>query len=240
MLILGLTKTTLLDYPEHVAATIFTGGCNFRCPFCHNKDIVFAQESLAAQQVTPYTEEEILAFLKKRAGILTGVCITGGEPTLQKDLPDFLARIKELGLLVKLDTNGYQPDVLRLLLNKRLIDYCAMDIKNSPEKYAVTTGLSSCNMSLIRESVSCLLSMTGYFPYEFRTTLVRELHSKDDMYVISEWLKGAHAYYLQSYTDSDQVITRGFHAHSDQTLKDFRDICLENIPNTMLRGVDLS
>ena len=239
MFILGLTKTTLLDYPEHVAATIFTGGCNFRCPFCHNRDLVLVQESFHALQVTPYTEEGILAFLRKRAGVLTGVCITGGEPTLQKDLPDFLARIKELGLLVKLDTNGYQPNVLRHLLNKRLIDYCAMDIKNSPEKYSVTTGLKSCDLSLIRESVSCLLSQTGYFPYEFRTTVVRELHTKDDMYIISEWLRGASAYYLQSYTDSDQVITPGYHTHSTQTLKEFRDICLENIPNTQLRGVDI-
>lgn len=239
MLILGLTKTTLLDYPEHVAATVFTGGCNFCCPFCHNKDIVFAQESITSLQITPYTEEEVLSFLKKRAGILTGVCITGGEPTLQKDLPDFLARIKELGLLIKLDTNGYQPNILRHLLNEGLIDYCAMDIKNSPEKYSVTTGLKSCNLSLIRESVSCLLSMTGSFPYEFRTTLVRELHTADDMYVISEWLKGAAAYYLQSYTDSEQVITPGFHAHSVEALKDFRNICLENIPNTQLRGVEV-
>lgn len=240
MLILGLNKTTLLDYPEHVAATIFTGGCNFRCPFCHNKDLVFAHESMAAQLVTPYTEEEILAFLKKRVGILTGVCITGGEPTLQKDLPDFLARIKELGLLVKLDTNGYQPDVLRHLLNKGLIDYCAMDIKNSPDKYAVTAGLSSCKISLIQESVSCLLSMTGYMPYEFRTTLVRELHTRDDMYIISEWLKGASGFYLQSYTDSEQVITKGFHAHSEETLKEFLTICRNNIPNTQLRGIELS
>lgn len=233
MLILGLNKTTLLDYPEHVAATIFTGGCNFRCPFCHNKDLVFAQPG------NPYTEEEVLSFLKKRAGILTGVCITGGEPTLQKELPDFLARIKELGLLVKLDTNGYQPDVLQHLLDKGLIDYCAMDIKNSPEKYALTAGLHSCNLSLIRESVTCLLSMTGNFAYEFRTTLVRELHTKEDMYAISEWLKGASAYFLQSYTDSDYVITPGFHAHSDKTLVEYRTICLENIPNTQLRGVDI-
>lgn len=234
MLILGLNKTTLLDYPEHVAATIFTGGCNFRCPFCHNKDLVFTQ------QITPYTEEEILSFLKKRTGILTGVCITGGEPTLQKDLPDFLARIKELGLLVKLDTNGYHPDVLRHLLNKGLIDSCAMDIKNSPEKYAITAGLSTCDLSLIRESVSCLLSLTDNFPYEFRTTLVRELHTKDDMYAISDWLKGASAYYLQSYTHSENVITPGFHAPSDETLIEFRDICLPNIPNTQLRGIDIS
>ena len=127
MLILGLNKTTLLDYPEHVAATIFTGGCNFRCPFCHNKNLVLPQ------QTATYTEAEILSFLKKRVGILTGVCITGGEPTLQKDLSDFLARIKDLGYLIKLDTNGYQPDVLHNLLSKNLIDYCAMDIKNSKE-----------------------------------------------------------------------------------------------------------
>lgn len=233
MLILGLNKTTLLDYPEHVAATIFTGGCNFRCPFCHNKDLVFAQ------QIAPYTEEEILAFLKKRAGILTGVCITGGEPTLQKDLPDFLAQIKDLGFLVKLDTNGYQPDLLHNLISNGLIDSCAMDIKNSPKKYAVTAGLSTCDLSRIQESVSCLLSLTGHFNYEFRTTIVRELHSTEDMYAISEWLKGASAYYLQSYTDSDHVITPGFHAHSKQTLISFRDICLTNIPNTQLRGIDI-
>lgn len=233
MLILGLNKTTLLDYPEHVAATIFTGGCNFRCPFCHNKDLVYVQ------QVAPYTEEEILSFLKKRTGILTGVCVTGGEPTLQKDLPDFLARIKDLGLLVKLDTNGYQPDVLRSLLNKGLIDYCAMDIKNSPAKYAVTTGLSSCDLGLIQESVACLLSLTGYFPYEFRTTLVRELHTKEDIVAISEWLKGSHAYYLQPYTDSEHVITPGFHAPSEQTLLEFHNICMSNIPNTKLRGIEI-
>lgn len=233
MLILGLNKTTLLDYPEHVAATIFTGGCNFRCPFCHNSDLVFVQ------QTAPYTEEEILSFLKKRAGILTGVCVTGGEPTLQKDLPDFLARIKELGLLVKLDTNGYQPNILHSLLNKKLIDYCAMDIKNSPAKYAVTAGLASCDLGLIRESAACLLSLTGYFPYEFRTTLVRELHTAEDMQIISEWLRGAHAYYLQPYTNSDNVITPGYHAPLEHTLLEFRDICLPCIPNTQLRGIDI-
>lgn len=232
MLILGLNKTTLLDYPEHVAATIFTGGCNFCCPFCHNKDLVLTQ------QLTPYTEEEIFSFLKKRAGILTGVCVTGGEPTLQKDLPDFLARIKELGLLVKLDTNGSQPEALRSLHSHGLIDYCAMDIKNSPAKYAVTAGLSSCDLEPIQESVSFLISLTDRFPYEFRTTLVRELHDTEDILTISEWLRGAHAYYLQPYTDSENVITPGYHAHSEQTLLKFRDICLTNIPNTRLRGIE--
>ena len=136
MLILGLNKTTLLDYPEHVAATIFTGGCNFRCPFCHNRELVFARESIDAGLITPYSEEEILSFLRKRRGILTGVCVTGGEPTLQPDLPAFLSRIKDLGLLVKLDTNGFRPDILHRLLDDKLIDYCAIDIKNSPDKYA--------------------------------------------------------------------------------------------------------
>ena len=233
MLILGLNKTTLLDYPEHVAATIFTGGCNFRCPFCHNKNLVFPQKT------TAYSENEILSFLKKRAGVLTGVCITGGEPTLQKDLSDFLARIKELGYLIKLDTNGYQPDVLHNLLNKKLIDYCAMDIKNSPIKYAITAGLASCDFHLIEESVSCLLSIADYFPFEFRTTLVRELHDKEDMHAISEWLKGAPSYYLQSYTDSENVISPGYHALSAQSLLEYRDICVQTIPNTRLRGIDL-
>ncbi len=238
MLILGLNKTTLLDYPEHVAATVFTGGCNFRCPFCHNKGLVLMPEKGSSAQISSYSEEEILAFLKKRAGILTGVCITGGEPTLQHDLPDFLSRIKELGLLVKLDTNGYQPDILSNLIDKKLIDYCAMDIKNSPAKYALTCGLSSLDISRIRESVSYLLSRTGSFSYEFRTTLVRELHTHEDMELMSEWLNGADAYYLQSYTDSGQVITPGFHAHSEPTLREFLDICRKHIPLAQLRGID--
>lgn len=238
MLILGLNKTTLLDYPEHVAATIFTGGCNFRCPFCHNRDLVFAKESIESHLITPYREEEVLAFLKKRQNILTGVCITGGEPTLQQDLPAFIYRIKELGYLVKLDTNGYRPDVLRFLVNRQLVDYVAMDIKNSPEKYAVTTGLSTCQLSLIQESVSFLMSQNGLLPFEFRTTLVRELHDENDMRVISSKIKGASAYYLQSFRESPSTIAQGFHAHTADTLQNFLAICREEVPNTQLRGVD--
>ena len=239
MLILGLNKTTLLDYPEHVAATIFTGGCNFRCPFCHNRELVFARESIDAGLITPYSEEEILSFLRKRRGILTGVCVTGGEPTLQPDLPAFLSRIKDLGLLVKLDTNGFRPDILHRLLDDKLIDYCASDIKNSPDKYARTIGLPTVDFSPLRESVDCLLSLTGIFPYEFRTTVVKELHSSEDMYAIREWIANAAAYYLQSYTDSEQVITQGYHAHDAQTLLHFADICRETIPSVQLRGVEL-
>ena len=239
MLILGLNKTTLLDYPEHVAATVFTGGCNLRCPFCHNRELVFARESIAAGLITPYSEEDILSFLKKRQGILTGVCITGGEPTLQPKLPLFLAKIKELGMLIKLDTNGFQPDVLHHLLDEGLIDYCAIDIKNSPANYARTVGLASIDLAPLRESIACLLSLTGRFPYEFRTTIVKELHTQEDMYAIRDWIAGAGAYYLQSYTDSEQVITSGYHAHDVATLQHFARICQETIPSTALRGVDL-
>ena len=239
MLILGLNKTTLLDYPEHVAATIFTGGCNLRCPFCHNRDLVFARESIDAGIITPYSEDEILSFLKKRRGILTGVCITGGEPTLHQDLPLFLSRIKELGMLVKLDTNGFRPDVLHHLLDEKLIDYCAIDIKNSPAYYADTVGLSSIDLGPLQESIDCLLSLSGSFPYEFRTTIVKELHSEEDMYAIREWIAGADQYFLQSYTDSDQVISSGYHAHDTDTLQHFASICRQTIPNVQLRGIDL-
>lgn len=239
MLILGLNKTTLLDYPEHVAATIFTGGCNLRCPFCHNRELVFAADSLRTGLVTPYEPEEILAFLKKRRGILTGVCITGGEPTLQPDLADFLYEIKQLGLLVKLDTNGFAPDILHRLIQEKLIDYCAIDIKNSPQRYAETIGVKHLDLGLLRACVSCLLSMNGTFPYEFRTTIVKELHTEEDMYAIREWIRGAHAYFLQSYQDSAQVIQSGYHAHDTATLLHFAEICRETIPATALRGVDL-
>lgn len=239
MLILGLNKTTLLDYPEHVAATIFTGGCNLRCPFCHNRELVFAADSLRAGLVTPYAANEVLAFLKKRRGILTGVCVTGGEPTLQPDLADFLYEIKQLGLLVKLDTNGFHPDVLHRLLDQKLIDYCAIDIKNSPQHYAATIGVDEPDMAALEASVSCLLSCNGTFSYEFRTTIVKELHAEEDMYAIREWIRGARAYYLQSYQDSAQVIRTGYHAHDTATLLRFADICRETIPATALRGVEV-
>lgn len=235
MLILGLNKTTLLDYPEHVAATIFTGGCNFRCPFCHNKDLVFVDEGLSSQAVAQISTDEIFSFLKKRRGILSGVCITGGEPTLQPDLPNFLKQIKDLGYLVKLDTNGYQPDILQLLVEQHLVDYVAMDIKNSPEKYALTTGIPYIDICKIKDSVSFLRSQTS-ISYEFRTTIVRELHDKNDMIVIADWLANTPAYYLQSFIDSGRIIADGFHPHSEEILQDFVHICRAKIPNTQLRG----
>lgn len=229
MLILGLTKTTLLDYPEHVAATLFTGGCNFRCPYCHNRDIVLQSNTLP-----PLAEDEIFSFLRKRQHVLSGVCITGGEPTLHQDLPAFIERIRALGYLVKLDTNGSNPQMLCSLIQDRLIDYCAMDIKNAPEKYAVTAGYQ--NLAAVKESVQLLLRQQT-IPYEFRTTLVAELHSEADLDTIARWIAGAKAYYLQSYVDSEGVLCPGFHALSAETLQSCADICRRYVPNTLIRGI---
>ena len=236
MLILGLNKTTLLDYPGRVAATLFTGGCNFRCPYCHNRDIVLKNEA-----VVPYEESEVFSFFEKRRRVLTGVCITGGEPTLHPDLPDFIRRIRELGYCVKLDTNGSNPEILEALIGDGLIDYCAMDIKNSPAKYGLTIGLdgqalSSFDLSAIKASVKFLMSQQT-IPYEFRTTIVRELHEEEDMLAIAQWIAGADAYFLQSYTDSEGVLCRGFHAHSEETLRSYASLCQKFVPNTSLRGI---
>ncbi len=199
MQIHGLNKTTLLDYPEHVACTVFCGYCNFRCPFCQNADLVLNPSS---QPCIP--EEEFWSFLSKRKGMLEGVCITGGEPTLQKDLVDFTRRIKDLGLLVKLDTNGYRPDLLHKLIDENLIDYIAMDLKSSKEGYACSAGLKNFDLGAIEASVDLLLK--GNLPYEFRTTVVKELHTREDFLSIAEWIQGCRAYFLQSYTESGAIL----------------------------------
>ncbi len=199
MQIHGLNKTTLLDYPEHVACTVFCGHCNFRCPFCQNADLVLNPSSQPC-----ISEDEFWNFLIKRKGMLEGVCITGGEPTLHSDLPDFIKRIKEQGLLVKLDTNGYRPDVLCKLMEENLIDYIAMDLKSSKEGYATSVGLKKFDLSAVETSVDLLLK--GNIPYEFRTTVVKELHSKEDFLSIADWIKGCRAYFLQSYTESGSIL----------------------------------
>ena len=245
MQICALAKTTLLDYPQHVAATVFLGGCNFRCPYCHNRDIVFANDSIKNDTLTPYSKEELFAFLEKRKNILTGVCVTGGEPTLNPDLPDFLREIKTYRYSVKLDTNGSNPDMLKHLIETGMIDYCAMDIKNSPSKYGITIGLpdspaNSALLTRIRKSVDILMTAgNDGFDCEFRTTIVKELHDEYDIRVISDWIAGAPAYFLQSYAESDGVIAKGFHAHDKETLKYFADLCRAAIPSTQLRGVEL-
>ena len=231
MQIHGLNKTTLLDYPEHVATTIFTGGCNFCCPFCHNGDLVLHPGGFPV-----ITEEEILSFLQKRKGILSGVCVTGGEPTLQPDLPQFIAKIKEMGYLVKLDTNGYRPKVLRELLTAGLLDYVAMDIKNSKEKYAATVGKETLDISRIEESVELLKQ--GSIAYEFRTTVVRQLHAKEDFVKIGKWLSGAGAYFLQAYRDNENVICKGFSSYTKEEMEDFLSLLVPEISRVKLRGIE--
>lgn len=231
MQIHGFQKTTLLDYPGKVACTIFFGGCNFRCPFCHNGNLV-----LCADKVPTISEEEIFSHLKKRATILEGVCITGGEPCLQPQLIPFIRRLRTLGLSIKLDTNGYYPDVLISLVKEGLIDYVAMDIKQCPEKYNFISQMHDFDIAGIRQSVSFLLE--GNIPYEFRTTVVKELHNFDDFKEIGLWIAGADSYFLQSYKDSNQVITSGFSSCSYQELKDIQSLLLPFVPNIEIRGVD--
>lgn len=230
MNICGLQKTTLLDYPGHVASTIFLGGCNFRCPFCHNSDL------LDGQTKHPFSESDVLAFLKKRSHILEGVCITGGEPTLHLELEDFIRNIRALGLAVKLDTNGYRPDVLKHLCRQNLIDFVAMDIKAGRNNYEKACGLPGIDLTKIEESVSFLLS--GSVAYEFRTTVVKELHSEEDFMDIAQWIRGCSAYFLQSYRDSEQVLTSGLSACSKEELLRYLDIVRPCAEIVRLRGVD--
>lgn len=227
----GFNKLTLLDYPGHIAVTIFIGGCNMRCPFCHNASLV---TRAASQPIIP--QEKILAVLSNRRAIIEGVCITGGEPTLHPDLPDFISKIKALGMHVKLDTNGTNPAMLKALVNDKLIDYVAMDIKNSPEKYEETAGAVNLCMDHILESVEFLLSSP--VDYEFRTTIVKELHTIEDMISIGQWIKGAKAYYLQSYKDSEDIIMSGYHSHKKYTLVGFAEVLSTFINNVSIRGVD--
>lgn len=230
MKLCGLQKTTLLDFPGHVAATVFTGGCNFRCPFCHNSEL------LGNDAPPAYTEEEVLRFLSRRAGILEGVAITGGEPTLQPDLRDFILRVRDLGFLIKLDTNGTRPDVLKSLCHDGLVDYVAMDIKTCKERYPAVAGIPSVNMALIEESVDFLKG--GSVPYEFRTTVVKELHTADDFEKIGPWIEGCPNYYLQNFIDSENVLKQGFSSCSKEELLSYLKIVTPWVGQASLRGVD--
>ena len=230
MLIKGIQKVTLLDYPGKIACTIFTGGCNFRCPFCQNASLV---THIDDDQIL---EDDFWQFLEERKGKLDAVCISGGEPCLQKDLKSFIKRIKDMGYLVKLDTNGYMPLVLQELLTEHLLDYVAMDIKNSPEKYAMTAGLAEYSLENVRESVRFLMS--GVLPFEFRTTVVREFHKREDFASIGRWLEGPEKYFLQSFVDSGDLIRPGLRAYTKEILLQALEIVKEHIPNAELRGVD--
>jgi len=230
----GLQKLTLLDYPGKVACTLFTAGCNFRCPFCHNAALVTHHFSSPA-----YSEEDILSFLAKRKGILDGVCITGGEPLLHTDLPAFLGAVKNLGYAVKLDTNGSFPKRLISLVEEGLVDTVAMDIKNSPERYAETCGLASVDIESISQSIRFLLS--DPIAYEFRTTVVRELHTMEDIENIGKWIRGARQYYLQHFVDSGNLLgsTAGvctLHAVSKEEMTLMTNFLRKYVQNADIRG----
>ena len=235
MQIHGLNKTTLLDYPGHVAATVFCGGCNFRCPFCHNSELVL---NPASQPAIP--AREVLDFLAKRKGILQGVCITGGEPTLQQDLAEFIYHIKDLGYLVKLDTNGYRPEVIKNLVEGHLLDYIAMDVKSGPSGYAKATGYSELSkegsFKNIRESIDFIMSCG--VKYEFRTTAVKGLHEEKDFREIGPFLQGCKAYFLQSYKDSENVMQPGFSSFTREELEKFVSLVRPFVEQVELRGVD--
>ena len=229
MKILGMEKLSLVDFDDHIAATVFTGGCNFRCPYCHNAPLVLDP---GGQGVLG--EEEVLAYLKKRKGVLQGVCITGGEPTLMPDLWEFILKIKEMGYDVKLDSNGTRPDVLRKLIDEKIVDYIAMDIKNSKERYAETVDVKNFDLAPVEESATLL--MEGRTDSEFRTTLVKEYASAEDMERIAEWLSGAEKYFLQHFKDSGNCIRNDLHEVDEKTALEYKAIAEKKIRNVRLRG----
>lgn len=229
MVICGIQKLTLLDFPGKVACTIFTGGCNFRCPFCHNADLVTGKPEVTV------TGEEIFRFLRKRQGLLDGVCISGGEPLLQPDLEDFIRGVRSLGYSVKLDTNGSMPDKLESLAEKGLLDYVAMDLKNAPEHYGRTIGAETYDVGNIDRSIRFL--MGGEIPYEFRTTVVREFHQKADFEEMGRWIEGADQYFLQQFMDSGHVIAPGLHAYDEKILFQALEIVKKYVKTAQIRGL---
>lgn len=230
MYINGFQKLTVLDYPGKVACIVFTPGCNFRCPFCHNASLV-----THIDKETYIDIDEVLSYLKKRQGLLDGVVITGGEPLLQNGIEDFIAQIKKLGYLVKLDTNGSFPEKLISLVEKGLVDYVAMDIKNSKEKYGLTIGAEDFDISPIERSVDFLLQ--NKVDYEFRTTIVQGLHTLDDIQDIVVWIKGTHKYFLQNFVDSGDLIKPDLEPVSALLLKEMKEKATEFIPSVEIRGI---
>jgi len=229
MLIYGLQKMTLLDYPGLVACTVFLNGCDFKCPYCHNYELVDGTAKPAMD------DEDFFAFLGKRKGLLDGVCISGGEPLLHKDIDVFIRKIREMGYRVKLDTNGYHPDMLKSLIDQGLLDYIAMDIKNSLEKYPVTTGFDGIDTSIIKRSISVI--MNSGVDYEFRTTVVGGLHDKEDFERIGAMIQGAKAYYLQQFTMRDTVPGKDLYAPKNEDMEAFLEIVKKDVDSALLRGV---
>lgn len=230
MRVQGLQKLTLLDFPERVACTVFTAGCNFRCPFCHNASLVTHIPEHADTD-----EETFFKFLKKRQGILDGVCVTGGEPLLQSDIDQFIRRIKEFGYAVKLDTNGSFPEKLRYLVKEGLVDYVAMDIKNSLSCYGETIGMDHRYDEAIAQSAAFLLE--NHVDYEFRTTVTKNFHTEERFEEIGKWIQGAKRYYLQGFVDSGDLIEQNIDGVSKEEMELFLKKVKPYIPNAELRGV---
>lgn len=229
MKIFGLQKLTLLDYPGKVACTVFTGGCNLRCPFCHNASLVNGHKDCWA-----IPEEDFFTFLAKRRGVLDGVCISGGEPLLQPDLEYFLQRVKELGYRIKLDTNGCFPERLKALVTQGLVDYVAMDLKSSSKDYSSATGIPEVNLSEIRESIDFLFKDT--VDSEFRTTVVRGLHDSVILQETAQMIRGAKRYFLQKFIDSGNLVGSGMSAFSDEEMETFLNVVAPYVKTAALRG----
>lgn len=230
MQIHGFQKMTLLDFPGRVAATVFTGGCNFRCPFCHNALLV---TELQESDVIP--TQDVVSYLEKRTSLLDGVCLTGGEPLLQPDIASFLRKIKEMGYAVKLDTNGNSPSKLRDLVEEGLVDYVAMDVKNCREKYGETIGIPNFDVSKIEESIRYL--MLGKVDFEFRTTVVKEFHTVENIESLAKWIEGAPKYFLQNFTDSGNLIGENLNEVGKETLLLMRDAASRYVKLCETRGV---
>jgi pyruvate formate lyase activating enzyme len=229
MNIQGFQKLTMLDFPGKTACTVFTGGCNLRCPFCHNAGLVLSPDE------APIPEDEIFAYLSKRHGILDGVAVTGGEPLLQKDVGTFLLRVKDMGFLTKLDTNGFFPEALERLLAEGLVDYAAMDVKNSPEKYAFTCGRDAVDLSKPERSMR-LLKESG-IDYELRTTVIGGFHTLEDIEAIGRWIEGTPRYYLQAFKDSGILREGSGYPLPEEEMTAMRDAARQFVPVCELRGI---
>lgn len=229
MIICGYEKFSMVDYDGNIACTVFTGGCNFRCPFCHNAPLVIGD--LAQEQMNG---EEVFDYLQKRKGLVDAVCVTGGEPTLQPDLAEFLQQVRDMGYKTKLDTNGLRPDVVEKILAKGLVDYVAMDVKNSPQKYPLTVGLDRVDISKIQASID-LLNQSGV-DHEFRTTLIKEFHTDEDMQAIAAMVKNTPRYFMQKYKDIDGCIAHGYTPVDKADALLFKTYFENTVPHVDLRG----
>lgn len=222
----GFNKLTLLDYPGLTACIIFTQGCNYKCPFCHNASLLDNKDGT-------YDEEEILKFLEKRKKVLEGICISGGEPLMQKEIVEFIKKIKDIGYKIKIDTNGSYPEILKYLIDNKLIDYVAMDIKNDIDNYKKTTGVT--NTNIVMKSIDILLKSD--IEYEFRTTIVKELHNEENIINIAKMIKDAKKYYLQKFIDSGDIVSNNLHPFSDEEMLVIKTKVEKYIPNVEVRGI---